>query len=75
VEKSLTDIEFLGHHLSTTGISPLPSRVQAIAVFPQPATVKQLQVFLELFNFYRRFIPPVICIVLPLTHMLHSSLK
>jgi hypothetical protein len=42
-----------GHRLSATGIGPLPSRVQAIAEFPRPATVKQLQAFLGLFNFYR----------------------
>jgi hypothetical protein len=52
-----TSIEFLGHLISATGSSPLPSRVDAIAAFPRPATVRQLQAFLGLFNFYRKFIP------------------
>jgi hypothetical protein len=35
-------VDFLGYRLSASGIGPLPSRVQAIAEFPRPATVKQL---------------------------------
>jgi hypothetical protein len=62
-----TEVEFLGHRLTAGGISPLPSRVQAIADFPPPPTVKQLQAFLCLFNFYRRFIPAAARIVSPLT--------
>ncbi len=68
-------IDFLGHRLSASGIAPLPSRVQAIADFPRPATVKQLQVFLGLFNFYRRFIPAAAKLVLPLTRSLRGGPK
>jgi cleavage and polyadenylation specificity factor subunit 1 len=68
-------IYFLGHRLSASGIAPLPSRVQAIADFPRPATVKQLQAFLGLFNFYRRFIPAAAKLVLPLTRSLRGSPK
>jgi hypothetical protein len=50
-------MEFLGHSIGPAGIRPLPSRVQAIAEFPRPVTVRHLQAFLGLFNFYRRFIP------------------
>jgi hypothetical protein len=46
-----SSVVFLGHCLTARGISPLPSRVQALAKFPRPATVKQLQAFLGLFNF------------------------
>jgi hypothetical protein len=41
-----SSIEFLGHHLSSTGSSPLLSRVESMAVFPRPATIRQLQAFL-----------------------------
>jgi hypothetical protein len=68
-------MEFLGHHLTAMGISPLPSRVQAITDFPPLATVKQLQVFLGLYNLYRRFIPSAACIVLPLTRALRGGPK
>jgi RNase H-like domain found in reverse transcriptase/Reverse transcriptase (RNA-dependent DNA polymerase) len=58
-------IEFLGHKISATVISPLPSRVGAIQSFPRPAIVRELQAFLSLFNFYQRFVPAAV--VKPLT--------
>jgi hypothetical protein len=70
-----TEVEFLGHRLTAGGISPLPSRVQAIADFPPPVTVKQLQAFLGLFNFYRCFISAAARIVLPLTRALRGGPK
>jgi hypothetical protein len=68
-------VDFLGHRLSASGIGPLPARAQAIADFPRPAMVKQLQAFLGLFNFYRRFIPAAAKLVLPLTKALRGSPK
>ncbi len=59
-------LEFSGYRLTTAGIAtPLTSRVQAIAAFPPPATIKQLQAFLGLFNLYRHFTPAAACIMLP----------
>ncbi|MBX9657126.1 MAG: DDE-type integrase/transposase/recombinase [Nitrospiraceae bacterium] len=52
-----TELEFLGHHVSASGIRPLPAKVAAILAHPQPATANQLQQFLRVYNFYRRFIP------------------
>jgi hypothetical protein len=39
------------------GIAPLPARVAAIAAHPRPVTVKELQNFLGVVNFYRKFVP------------------
>jgi hypothetical protein len=64
---SQPSMEFLGHTIGPSGIRPLPSRVQAIADFPRPVTVRQLQAFLGLFNFYRRFIPAVARLILLLS--------
>ncbi len=60
-------IEFLCHLITAAGSSPLPSRVEAIAIFPRLVTVRQLQAFLGLFNFYRKFIPAAAKVVVPLT--------
>jgi Reverse transcriptase (RNA-dependent DNA polymerase) len=49
-------LEYLGHQVSAASIWPLASRVEALWRFPQPATVGQLQTFLGMMNFYRRFI-------------------
>jgi hypothetical protein len=66
-------IEFLGHLITAASSSPLPSRVDAIAGFPRHATLRQLQAFLGLFNFYRKFIPAAARLVLPLTRALRGS--
>ena len=59
-------IEFLGHQVSTNGIAPLESKVSAVRNFPQPSTVKELQQFLGMLNFYHRFVPHVAEILVPL---------
>ena len=50
-------IEFLGYHVDQTGISPLPDRVIAIKATKPPTTIKELQRFLGMVGYYRRFIP------------------
>jgi cytoskeleton-associated protein 5 len=67
------EIEFLGHTVSAAGIAPLPSRVEAIRSFPRPTTVKELQAFLGLFNFYYRFVPHAAAIVCLLTGTLQGG--
>jgi Reverse transcriptase (RNA-dependent DNA polymerase) len=47
-----TEVEFLGHHVLASGISPLADRVAAIRRFPQLVTIRDLQAFLGLVNFY-----------------------
>ena len=59
-------IEFLGHQVSASGIAPLEAKVGAVRNFPQPTTVKQLQRFLGMLNFYHRFVPHVAEILVPL---------
>ncbi len=66
-------IDFLGHTISAAGSSPLPSRVSAIADFPRLSNVRQLQAFLGIFCFYRKFIPAASRLILPLTRALRGS--
>ena len=51
------EIEFLGHSITPQGIKPLPSKVAAVADFPQPRTTRGLQEFAGMVNFYHRFVP------------------
>ena len=48
-------IDFLSHDISGDGIRPLPSKVDAVSKFPKPTTVKQLQEFLGMINYYHRY--------------------
>ena len=50
------DLEFLGHSVDSRGIKPTEKRVQCIIEAPTPSTTKQLCRFLEMVNFYHRFI-------------------
>jgi cleavage and polyadenylation specificity factor subunit 1 len=61
------EVDFLGHHITTTGLTPLPSHVQPILSFPPPTDAKSLQRFLGMINFYRRFLPGIARILKPLT--------
>eukprot|EP00795_Rhopilema_esculentum_P017899 gene17899-biopygen2721 len=66
-------IDFLGHHVSPQGISPLSTRVKAIKDFPPPTSLKKLREFLGLINFYRRFVPRCAQLIQPLTDLLSSK--
>ena len=69
------NIDFLGHHLSPKGVAPLPEKVAAVKQFPTPSTVKSLQEFLGMINFYHRFIPHVATILAPLYETLKGKPK
>ena len=56
-ELGKSSLDFLGYRVDSTGITPLPERVVAIAKVPPPTSVKELQSFLGMVNYYRRFIP------------------
>ena len=64
-------LDFLGHRVSSSGCTPLPTKVKAIRDFPQPSTVSALQRFLGVLNFYHRFISHAA----DLLHPLHVSLR
>ena len=50
-------LDFLSHHVSSAGVTPLQNNVQVIQSFPKPTSQRKLRQFLGLINFYRRFIP------------------
>ena len=64
-------MDFLGHRISSDGILMDPKKVSSILEWPAPTDIKQLQFFLGLSNYYRRFIPGFAA----LTHPLHSLLQ
>jgi hypothetical protein len=68
-------LEYLGHNISAAGVLPLPSHVAAIQDFPRLTIIKELQAFLGMVNFYRRFLPSIACTLRPLTDGLRGSRK
>ena len=69
----LKSLAFLGHQISQFGSTPLPSKVKAIKDFPKPSTVKGLQEFLGMINYYHRFISHAESLLLPLHCALQKS--
>ena len=68
-----SEVEFLGHHVSCKGVRPLADKVRALKEHNRPATIKELQQFLGLLNFYRKFIPAAAQMLAPLTAVLKGS--
>lgn len=54
---NVTEIDFLGHHLSAAGVSPFSSKIEALQSFRSPQTVEELKSFLGLVTYIGRFIP------------------
>ncbi|XP_066947185.1 uncharacterized protein [Macrobrachium rosenbergii] len=68
-------VDFLGHEISPGGIRPLASKVEAVVRFPTPTSVKGVQEFLGMVNYYRRFITGVAHTMVPLTEILKGHPK
>nr|VZI37932.1 unnamed protein product [Spirometra erinaceieuropaei] len=66
-------LEFLGHQIDAEGLRPLPSKVEAVRNCLPPTSKRQLQRFLGMVSFYRRFLPNCADLMLPLTNMLSGS--
>ena len=50
-------VEVLGHVLTDEGLKPMPSKIFAISSWKIPSNISQLQSFLGLVGYYRKFIP------------------
>lgn len=64
-----TQVEYLGHIVSSEGVKPVASKVEAILQWPIPHSIKAVRSFLGLADFYRRFIRGYATIAAPLVHI------
>ena len=67
------ELVFLGHHVTSSGISPFAAKVEAVQHFEHPRSVKSLQRFLGMVNFYRRFLSRIAAMMRPLTDALAGT--
>ena len=59
-------VEFLGHIVSPEGVSKDPKKIEKVANWPVPTYKRDIQQFLGLANYYRRFIKDFARIARPL---------
>lgn len=68
-------INFLGHILENGTISPSTEKTRAVETFPQPRNVKNVQSFLGLTGFFRKFIHQYALKARPLSNLLKKDVK
>src|SRR6185437_3361566 len=71
----LDSVKFLGHTISSDGISIDPTKVQEVMDWESPTSVHQIRSFLGLAGYYRRFIPDFSRIAKPMTELLKKGVK
>jgi hypothetical protein len=71
----MKQVAFLGHIISKGGISVDPSKVQDALSWSAPTSVANIQSFLGLAGFYRRFIEGFSKISKPMTELLEKDKK
>jgi hypothetical protein len=71
----MKQVAFLGYVISKGGISMDPSKVQDVLSWNAPMSVSDIQSFLRLAGYYRRFIKGFSKISKPMTDLLENDKK
>ena len=67
------EVQFLGYVVSSQDIRMEDKRIKAVKNWPEPKSVRDIQVFIDFANFYQQFIQGFSKIVAPLTSMLKTT--
>ena len=68
-----TELPYLGHNVSEDGIKVDPKRVQAVADWPEPTSLNEIQQFLGLTILFRKYIQGYSTLTGPLTGLLRKN--
>ena len=71
----LTEVKFLGHVVSASGISVDPEKVEAVMSWERPMLVFEIRSFLGLAGYYRWFIEDFSRLVAPMTKLARKEVK
>ena len=71
----LTEVRFLGHVVSASGVSVDSEKVEAVMSWERPKSVFEIRSFLGLAGYYRRFIEDFSRIAAPTTRLTRKEVK
>ena len=66
-------VKFLGHEVSSSGVSPISAKVKAVVDFPVPDDVERVRSFLGLAGYYRDFVHNFAKVAKPLTELTEKN--
>lgn len=75
VKIGLPEIDVLGHVVNKNGIKKDPKKVAGISGIERPKSVKEVQAFCGMVNYYKAFLPSVADTMRPLYHLLKKEVK
>lgn len=68
-------IEYLGHIVEDGRIRPSERKSLAVRTFPTPTSMRQVQSFLGLIGYFRKFIPQYSIIARPISNLLRDGVR
>ena len=71
----LTEVRFLGHVVSTLGVSVDPEKVEAVMSWERLKSVFEIRSFMGLERYYRRFIEDFSLLAAPMTRLTQKEVK
>ena len=69
------EIDYLGHHIGQGKVQPREAKIEAIVNFPRPVNRKQMQTFLGLAGYYRKFVPHYSHLAANLSNLLKKNVR
>ncbi|VDI07885.1 Hypothetical predicted protein [Mytilus galloprovincialis] len=70
-----SEVEYFAFIVNKDGIQPSPKKVEVMVKVPEPENMKELQSYLGLVNYYRKFIPDMSTVLQPLNELLAKKSK
>ena len=71
----LTNVRFLLHVVSTSGVSVDPEKVEVVMSWGRPKSVFEIRSFLGLIGYYKRFIEDFSRLAAPMTRLTRKEVK
>ena len=71
----VTEVRFLGHVVSASGVSMDREKVEAVMSWERPKSVFKIRSFLGLTGYYRRFIEDFSRLAAPMTRLTRKEVK